>query len=65
MKAIKSERAEDTDRYKDIAKNLRRDCLMLNFVEAFLESACQFAVQLFILFAFHEQITLLRGKAFS
>lgn len=34
---------------------------MLNFVEAFLESATQLAVQLFILFAFDEPFTQLRG----
>ncbi|XP_052785974.1 XK-related protein 6-like isoform X2 [Mya arenaria] len=60
---VKSELACTIDRHDEFKKRARRmeiDCLMMNFMEAFLESAPQFALQLYITYAFDRNFTTLR-----
>ncbi|XP_052788992.1 XK-related protein 6-like [Mya arenaria] len=46
--------------YKKRARHLQRDCFMMSFTEAFLESAPQLALQLYITYAFDRNFTPLR-----
>ncbi|WAQ96356.1 hypothetical protein MAR_029046 [Mya arenaria] len=46
--------------YKKRARHLQRDCFMMSFTEAFLESAPQLALQLYITYALDRNFTPLR-----
>ncbi|WAQ96358.1 XKR4-like protein [Mya arenaria] len=46
--------------YKKKARHMQRDCLMMSFIEAFLESAPQFALQLYITYKLDRTFTTLR-----
>lgn len=46
--------------YKDLARSEKRDCFMLDFINAFLESAPQLFVQLYLYYSFNLELSLTR-----
>lgn len=62
MKAIDPKCIHNRGIHKQYAKYLRRDCFMLNFIESFMESVPQLAVQLYITVAFERSLSVLLGK---
>lgn len=49
--------------HKARARDEKRDCFMLDFINAFAESAPQLFVQLYLYYKYDLELNLLRGKS--